>query len=280
METKKPFLQNSEIIYYFPDAPKSDLFIRSIGYHNFQQVKPCTFFRSQRFYTLHFVLSGEGILMVGGKNYDVGKGGIFILPNDVDFCYYPKEDNPWEYVFIEFNGNSAKEYVQAIGFTMHTPVFECFEFTKLETLLFDCFKSGKPTHFKGLALLHLLFDSTIFPYENQTNISEDKLVEKVKMLIESKYFTCDFGAEDVVRLTHFSHSYLCRIFKKHTGKTIVSYLNERRMQEAEKLLKNTNLSIIAISQMVGYKEYTYFLMLFKKMHGATPLQYRRNSFTP
>lgn len=275
METKKSFLQTAEAIRFFSSMPKTDLFVQSIGYHNFNHIKPYKFLRSQSFYTLHIVLAGSGTLMVGEKTYDVGKGKIFVLPDDIHFYYYPKNCDPWEYVFIEFNGEKAKEYVQQIGYSTQNPLFNCFTFAKLETMLFDFFNSANPSHFKALALLHSLFDSTISAYETETRISEEKLATNVKTLIESRYFDPYFGVENIVHLTHFSHSYLCRIFKKQTGKTIVAYLNDRRMEQAESLLKNTDLTIVEIAQTVGYKEYTYFLMLFKKIHKTTALQYRK-----
>ena len=44
--------------------------------------------------------------------------------------------------------------------------------------------------------------------------------------------------------------------------------------QAKELLKNTNASIMEITQKIGFQNYNYFIQVFKKMVGTTPLKYR------
>lgn len=67
-----------------------------------------------------------------------------------------------------------------------------------------------------------------------------------------------------------------RIFKSTTGVTLSQYIMKMRLENAAKLLSQSELRISDIAQVVGYKKTQYFIQLFKKNYGMTPQQYRRH----
>lgn len=71
-----------------------------------------------------------------------------------------------------------------------------------------------------------------------------------------------------------SVAYLCRLFKAYTGKTIISYLVERRLQAAIWKLREGDEKIIAIALSCGFSDLAYFNRAFKKIVGTTPSKYR------
>ena len=73
---------------------------------------------------------------------------------------------------------------------------------------------------------------------------------------------------------HFSMTYINRIFKNYTGSTMAKYIQEQRLLEAERLLRESRLSVEEICWMVGYQDVSYFIEIFKKKSGVTPHQYR------
>lgn len=73
---------------------------------------------------------------------------------------------------------------------------------------------------------------------------------------------------------YLSQNHLIRIFKKQYGKTVMEYITDCRMSLAEKLLKDSSLTVTAISAKVGYPNYSYFSQCFKRYTGYTPSQYR------
>ncbi|MGB3986308.1 MAG: helix-turn-helix transcriptional regulator, partial [Limnochordia bacterium] len=74
-----------------------------------------------------------------------------------------------------------------------------------------------------------------------------------------------------------SQYYLSRMFKTVTGLTLIEYLNTIRIQEAQKLLADENLSITEIASLVGYDSQTYFGRMFKRITGLTPREYRKHN---
>lgn len=71
----------------------------------------------------------------------------------------------------------------------------------------------------------------------------------------------------------FNYNYLSTLFKKSTGKTIISYHTWLRMSKAVQLLKNTAYNISQISELLGYKNSHYFSRVFKQTMGYPPSEY-------
>ncbi len=69
--------------------------------------------------------------------------------------------------------------------------------------------------------------------------------------------------------------HLCRFFKKHTGLTIIEYINRMRVIQSEKLLMQNKHSITEICFMAGFNNLTHFERTFKKITGKSPRDYRK-----
>lgn len=62
--------------------------------------------------------------------------------------------------------------------------------------------------------------------------------------------------------------------KQITGMGINEYINQRKIEKAENLLLNTDLSISEISDRLGFTYQRYFSTIFKKIKGISPSQFR------
>lgn len=72
-----------------------------------------------------------------------------------------------------------------------------------------------------------------------------------------------------------SPNYLRSLFKEATGKTILEYSTELRMQKAAELLKDKSQKVRSVSLAVGYENVSYFGVVFQKRFGVTPNEYRK-----
>ena len=70
--------------------------------------------------------------------------------------------------------------------------------------------------------------------------------------------------------------YFSTFFKKHTGKNFKEYLNEIRLENAERMLMTSNLHLTEIAEKTGFKSLRSMNELFQKAHGETPSEYRKN----
>lgn len=73
---------------------------------------------------------------------------------------------------------------------------------------------------------------------------------------------------------HISPNYISQLFKKETGVNFVHYINQKRLEDAKKLLNATQKPVTEIAVEVGFNDYFYFMKTFKKIVGVTPGQYR------
>ena len=69
-------------------------------------------------------------------------------------------------------------------------------------------------------------------------------------------------------------TYFCELFKARTGETVLDYVTRVRMEEAARLLRETDLRLAEVAERVGYRDIKYFRSQFKKMYGVLPSQYK------
>ncbi len=74
---------------------------------------------------------------------------------------------------------------------------------------------------------------------------------------------------------NLSKEAFCRFFKLRTRKTFTQYLQQLRINEAQKLLLETDLSISTIAFRVGFENLSYFNRAFKSILGTTPREFRK-----
>ena len=89
------------------------------------------------------------------------------------------------------------------------------------------------------------------------------------------HFAEPITLDTVSKQLFVNKSYLSATFRKFTGLTFLEYLTSMRILHASILLKETNYSIIQISEECGYQDSVYFSAVFKRVTGVTPTRYRR-----
>lgn len=75
---------------------------------------------------------------------------------------------------------------------------------------------------------------------------------------------------------HMNVSHISRMFKKYLGMSFTGYINNLKINEAKKLLKDSNLSIKEVADRVGYNNMNYFYKNFKNNTGMTPNIFKKN----
>ncbi len=81
--------------------------------------------------------------------------------------------------------------------------------------------------------------------------------------------------QEAANKANMSKEAFCRFFKLRTRKTFTQYLQQLRINEAQKLLLETDLSISTIAFRVGFENLSYFNRAFKSILGTTPREFRR-----
>jgi AraC-like DNA-binding protein len=93
----------------------------------------------------------------------------------------------------------------------------------------------------------------------------------------SDHQTEDITLSDVAKTIKVSPFYLCKIFKKGTGLTLIEFRNRLRIESAKKLLAISNRGVSEIAYDVGFQSLTQFNRLFRRIVGQSPTIYRVSS---
>lgn len=87
-------------------------------------------------------------------------------------------------------------------------------------------------------------------------------------------FSKPLTTSDISEHVGLTPSYICNIFKKETGKTIIDYINEYRISKAKSFLKDRSIKLYEVARLCGYSDVKYFTKTFKKTTGITPSDFR------
>ena len=87
-------------------------------------------------------------------------------------------------------------------------------------------------------------------------------------------YRSDISREGLAASLDLNPDYLGKVFKTFTNKKISEYINELRIKDAAKQLKETKKNVIDIAFSVGFETLRTFNRSFLKITGLTPKQYR------
>jgi len=74
-----------------------------------------------------------------------------------------------------------------------------------------------------------------------------------------------------------SRFHFCRAFKESTGLSPHAWLRQHHLEQAMRMLRDTDDSIVSIAAALGYSSQTAFAAAFRKLTGETPSDWRRRA---
>ena len=99
------------------------------------------------------------------------------------------------------------------------------------------------------------------------------VVKNTILMIESD-ISAELSLHDLAKKQSITPEYLATVFKKETGKTVIEYIRDKRINHALHLLNTTNLQIQTVAMHCGIMDVQYFSKIFKRQVGKTPREYR------
>ena len=271
------FYDIPSVVSFFHECDENDLFITSLGYNNFNYLKSSRSFGVQRFYTIHIVIDGTGYLEVANQQYTAKSGDMFFIPPNVSYRYYSDEDNPWEYVWFSFVGDNSELYCEKFGFDEENHLIKCKDFPHVKVILQRLFDKKLNNNSLGYYdILSGFYKILNIHIQEDNHIGKTELSESIANYVNCHYNKPELSLPELCNYFNISHPSLCRIFKEKNGYSVKTYIIKTRINEALKLLANTNLNVKDIAFSVGYLDDIQFMKMFKKETGLTPSEYRKS----
>ena len=230
------------------------------------------------FVILQWTLSGEGI-------YDCDKGRlpvpahhafIAVAPERSSYYYPPDSREPWVFSWLNFYGSFACDLFGALQ----------AEFGPVVPL------SPRGAAAASLRRLLTTNDSSKSPDRLQTSLQayafvlewrreaaqpsgspEDRLARAMRFSRE--HFREPLSVKQLASEAAMSREHFSRLFSQRTGETPAAHLQRLRLNEAEILIRDTDLPLREIAMRSGFYSERHLLRTFQRIHRLNPSQYRR-----
>ena len=150
-----------------------------------------------------------------------------------------------------------------------TELIELFDSLKNETKFADDILASINA-IKVLVLVnrYLIGDSVFTKHHSYIN---NHLINSIIFYINENFLN-EINLDEIAGHHFISKNHLCRLFKKHTGTTIIGYIITRRIAEAKKFLSD-GCDVKDTCERCGFNDYSHFIRTFKNIVGVPPKQY-------
>ena len=242
-------------------------------------------------YEITFIIKGSGSRLVGNCYETFNEGDFVLLGSHLPHTWTskPTEHEFSEAIVIQFSKACIEPFM---GFAECQQIKTLLEQSErgiqfhhaqdvLPMLIGILESEGMKRIIKLLSLLEFLsVSSRKFITENTNQIvfneKSERRINNVCLFIQNHY-TSKITLHEVADSIHMSASNFCKFFKKATGKTFSDYLNEIRINEACRLIRQTDHTIHQIAFQCGFETLSYFNRVFVNKKKMTPSNYRKFS---
>ena len=229
-------------------------------------------------FLLHHILSGRGTCIIDSRKYVLQAGDSFLVYPDTTIHYYADEDQPWEYVWVGFNGMDAERYVELTDFSRESPVLTGEGGETIALLLEEIYRAYGTAIWEHMAMMGRLYALLSHLVERAQRGRAPRRDSLDCAEAAADYIVNHFAEPVTVEqlADHFSvsHSSLYRKFIKRYQMSPKRFLLEYRIDRACILLATTDHSVQEVSNSVGFDDPFYFSRVFKEIRGVSP---RRNA---
>lgn len=230
-------------------------------------------------YLVVLVLSGSGTLMYDGKAYPLQKGSCFFIDCMRPYYHQSSESDPWELIWVHFNGSTSREYYQYFS-SNSTPAFSPHSFQELHEKLESLLDVNTHSDLSAeIASSRLIVDILSILLQDITNSREEKRPSYLKMAEVRKYldehYTEKFSLEELSERFFISKYHLSREFRNCYGITPSHYVIAKRITYAKKLLRFSDFSLEEIARSCGFYDPSYLNKQFKKSEGISASDFRK-----
>lgn len=248
---------------------------------------------------IYYLVSGERCYFIKNQTYHIRGGDVVLIPMDVLHKTSPsgRLSQPHERILINFRTEAfADDLPDREGEINRLfddyPVMRLtaeeqnFMQPLLSRMLAE--QSRKETGYEDycrlllsqllLTLVRLAENRPVDHGEAEAGKRPYREVTEVAKYITAHYEE-NLSLSGLAGRFHLSAYYLSHIFPRVTGMTLVAYINRVRIEQACRLLRETELPVTEIAYRVGYQSGTHFGRVFKKAKGVSPQGYRREQGT-
>lgn len=236
------------------------------------------------FFELEFIVSGNGTGSFNGQNY-VLEPGVIYLSTTADFHSLVPESEILDLICVSFDQSSVQSNIIEQIFTVEHNLF--FRLTRQEYVQFyhlllplvaefEQQNENKERYMEDILECIFILLLRKVKLAGSDEPSRNSHVSKAVSYLEI-HFRESPDLDTVADFVGLNKNYLCSLFHKETGKTMIRYMNDLKLSFGRKMLAATDLTVNEICYKCGFSSFSTFMHEFKKRYGKTPMQYRKEN---
>lgn len=274
----------------FPNENFVDLRLYQYGY---EQCVPLYSFGPfiRNHYLFHYVISGRGSLAsttADGEthHYELEAGqGFLICPGLVN-TYSADGKQPWKYVWLEFDGLRASEFLGYAGLSASQPIYwpnTAEEDNPVQDIMLYIADHSEVSFIRLIGMLYLFLDALIRTSSTHRSIKGSQLrdfyIHEAVTYMEQNYQR-NLTVEEISDACRLNRNYFSKLFRDSMGCPPQEFLIRMRLAKATELLRAGGTPIGEIAAKCGYPNQLHFSRAFKKRYGISPREWRTQNGIP
>jgi AraC-like DNA-binding protein len=225
-------------------------------------------------YQLEYFVEGNGTVYTGNRWMEFSPGSLcFIPPGIAHEIIYPKSGTMDNYSVKFKLGADFRQPAPAGAFvTEVSDERKPIVLGLLKNLAGEYVQDIPSSPEKLRSLVRIINEIKSIHSER---VGKNSLVNRIKQIVNAN-ISKKLHITEIAYQLDLSHEYVSRLFRKHTGQTLTSYINSQRLESSLVMLKNTDIPFKKIAADCGFKSVNYFHTMFKKHFSLTPRNIRKH----
>lgn len=224
-------------------------------------------------YGLYGVVKGEVVLKTKNKTYKASAGDTLFFSQQDTHTIINGGNIPYEAYFLYLYGPEVKGFYDSFKskFDYVMPGFIPPSLATVSLQITTMIQSGNEDKYLISSLLYNVLTELLKKCD--VNDESSGITDAIKYVME--HYKEKITLDTLSSMAYMDKFYFIRQFHALTGFTPKEYQNELRLNEALSLLKNTDLSVSAIANEVGFSDSRGLIALIKNRKGCSPSQLRK-----
>lgn len=229
-----------------------------------------------------FCTKGEGELTINSQRTVIKSGDAFFIAAHTAHSYQALSEE-WIVQILGFGGRSVPGILNCLGmsesgvYQLADPNGFCKSLLYLDHLTQIRQPHEKLVYSAEVYRILLTLSIGLSQAASRSAAGSSSLIDELILYMEN-HFGEDISLEELAEISGRTPEYLCSVFKKETGQTIVGFLTNLRISQARVLLvRYPEKAAGEIGKMCGFQDPSYFGKIFRKVMGMTPGEYRRSN---
>ena len=229
---------------------------------------------------LIWVRAGDMEITLGAHSHLASAGDLVILEPGVRHAYEPGSVTGWEWMWMHFGGSEAAELATRLQGEIGGPLRQLGSdtlvterFTELIISAASAATDGARLRVDscGYSLIGLMVDRLESP-EARSEGAGVAMASLTTWILD--HLDVPVTLADLVEVSAWSAAQLSRLTRRELGLSPMQYVTRLKMRHAERLLRDSELTVGAVGRMIGFDDPLHFSRRFSQVTGRSPSAFR------